>query len=142
MVTDLSKMSAGRSDAAASDVKVKKLGTSETVVGLSCDDYEATSDKGEVTRLCMTSALGRFMYPQTSGGIGGRRGGGGSAAPSWSTAFGDKPMFPLKVVTSDGKMAMEVTAIDKSPVSASVFEIPDGYVDLSAMMGGMGRPPR
>lgn len=52
-------------------------------------------------------------------------------------------MFPLKVWSPEGKMAMEVTAIDKGSVPESMFTIPDGYVDMAAMMGGMrgGRPP-
>jgi hypothetical protein len=31
---------------------------------------------------------------------------------------------------------MEVTSVDRAPVAASLFEIPDGYVDMSAMMRG------
>jgi hypothetical protein len=31
---------------------------------------------------------------------------------------------------------MEVTAIDRTAVPLSTFEVPAGYVDLSAMMGG------
>ncbi len=140
-VMDMSKVQAsGAAQAQEGDVTVKKLGTSETILGMSCDDYEMTSSKGEPTRLCVTSALGPFVFPQTGSPMGGRRGGGGQSAPAWTKAFGNKPMFPLKVWTTDGKMAMEVTAIDKGTVPSSMFDIPDGYVDLAAMMGGM-RPP-
>jgi hypothetical protein len=66
----------------------------------------------------------------------GRR--GGSSVPSWSKAFGDRPAFPLKVWSEDGKMDLEVTSVDRAPVAASVFEIPEGYVDMSAMRGRSG----
>ena len=46
-------------------------------------------------------------------------------APAWTTAFGGKPAFPLKVSQSDGTVVMEVLSVDKAPVSASVFEIPE-----------------
>jgi hypothetical protein len=135
MVMDLSKARPqGAGD--AGNVDIKKLGTSETIAGMSCDDYEVT-DKKETTRMCLTESLGSFMFPQT-GGIGGR--GRGASAPAWSKVFGNKPMFPLKVWTPDGKMAMEVVSVDKSSVPSSLFDIPDGYMDMSAMMGGF-RPP-
>ena len=137
MVVDLTKMPSGTSGT-PEKVDVKKLGTTETIIGISCDDYEITSASGTTTRACMATGLGRFIMPQSGGGMGRR--GGGQSAPSWATAFGNQPVFPLKVWTTDGKVAMEVTAIDKSPVPASMFEIPDGYIDMAAMMGGM-RPP-
>ncbi|MEO7083041.1 MAG: DUF4412 domain-containing protein [Gemmatimonadaceae bacterium] len=142
-VVDLSKagqMSAGRAGAtgAVPEADIKKLGTSETIAGMSCDDYEITSN-GQPMRMCMTSALGRFTLPQMGGGMGR---GGATTPPAWSRAFGSKPMFPLKVWSTDGKMAMEVTSVQKGSVPESMFEIPDGYVDMAAMMGGMGRPPK
>jgi hypothetical protein len=135
-VVDMSKTPPGTSGAGR-DANVKKLGTSQTVLGMSCDDYEVTTNGGQPTRMCVTSALGRFTLPQMGGGMGR----GASPPPAWSRAFGNKPMFPLKVWSQDGKMAMEVTAIDKGSVPESMFTIPDGYVDMAAMMGGMGRPP-
>ena len=84
--------------------------------------------------MCVTTALGRFNLPQMDGGMGRR--GGGAAPPAWSQAFGNKPVFPLKVWSSDGKLAMEVVAIDKGSVPASMFEIPEGYVDMASMFRG------
>jgi hypothetical protein len=57
-------------------------------------------------------------------------GGGGSTTPGWTQAFGDKPRFPFKVWSSDGKIALQVTAIDKSPVADNVFAIPEGFVAI------------
>ncbi len=112
----------------------KKLGTSQTVAGMKCDDWEQTKD-GITTRFCFATGIGRFSYPSLGGGMGGR-GRGGAAAPEWSKFAGGAAGFPLKVWTADGKMAMEVTSIDRGSVPASTFEIPAGYVDLGAMMGG------
>ena len=101
---------------------------------MSCDDYQITDENGKSVKACITSSLGRFMLPDMSGGMGRRGGGGGQ--PAWAKAFGDRPAFPLKVVSDDGSTSMEVTSVDRAPVAASLFEIPDGYVDMSAMMRG------
>ncbi|MGE5730595.1 MAG: DUF4412 domain-containing protein [Gemmatimonas sp.] len=134
-VTDLSKVSVGaQSDA---KVEIKKLGTTQKIAGFDCDDYEITSGTGSITRSCITQSLGRFILPEAGGGMGmGRR--GGSAPPPWAKAFGDRAAFPLKVWTTDGKIAMEVTSVEKGPVPESLFEIPDGYMDMGAMMRGRG----
>ena len=64
---------------------------------------------------CIAESLGRFVFPQTGGGMGGR--GTASSAPAWTTAFGGKPGFPLKVWQSDGTVVMEVLSVEKAPVS-------------------------
>jgi Domain of unknown function (DUF4412) len=133
MIVDLSKM---RNDASTSKADIKKLGTTQKIAGLSCDDYQITDDNGKSAKACITSSLGRFMLPDMSGGMGRRGGGGGGGQPAWAKAFGDRPAFPLKVVSDDGGTSMEVMSVDRSPVPASLFEIPDGYVDMSAMMRG------
>lgn len=133
MVNPIGGADAAGGAAAGPAVTYKKLGTSQTIAGLKCDDYESTAD-GETTRACFASNVGMFTYPSLGGGMGGR--GRGAAAPAWSKGIGQAPGFPLKVWTTDGKVAMEVTAIDRSAVPASAFEVPAGYVDLGAMMGG------
>jgi len=132
MVTDLSKMTG---PASSSKADIKKLGSSQKIAGLSCDDYEITDENGKSVKACITASLGRFRMPDMSGGMGRR---GGSSAPAWTKAFGDRPAFPLKVWSDDGKMDLEVTSVDRAPVPGSVFEIPDGYVDMSAMRGRSG----
>ncbi len=132
MVTPIGAEAASAGGAAA--VTYKKLGTSQTIAGLKCDDYEATTD-GETIRSCLASNVGMFNYPNLGGGMGGR-GGRGAAAPAWSKGIGQAPGFPLKVWSTDNKVAMEVTAIDRAAVPASAFEVPAGYMDLGGMMGG------
>jgi len=131
MIVDLSKV---RSDATTSKADIKKLGTTQKIAGMSCDDYQITDENGKSVKACITSSLGRFMLPDMNGGMGRRGGGGGQ--PAWAKAFGDRPAFPLKVVSDDGNTNMKVPSVDRAPVPASLFEIPDGYVDMSAMMRG------
>jgi hypothetical protein len=132
MIIDLSKSTG---PAAASKADIKKLGSSQKIAGMACDDYQITDENGKVVKACITSSLGRFVLPDMSGGMG-RRGGGGGGQPAWAKSFGDRPAFPLKVWSDDGTTNMEVTSVDRSPVAASLFEIPEGYVDMSAMMRG------
>ncbi len=130
IVTDLTKVQ-GDADKVP-EVAVKKLGTSQTIAGMSCDDYQTTSGS-ETMNMCITDKLGRFTMPST---------GAGGGSPSWTRAFGDKPMFPLKVWTNTTghSVAMEVTSVKRGTVPAEVFDTsPEGYRDMSAMMGGMGR---
>ena len=131
-VTDLSQVSV---DVGAGNDKgeVKKLGTKQKIAGLDCDDYEITQANVPTTRACITHEIGRFVFP----GRGGMVGRGGSP-PAWSKAFGNDPGFPLKVWGTDGGVLMETISVDKRPVAASAFEIPEGYVDMSGMMRGRG----
>jgi hypothetical protein len=119
-------------DDETTDMTVKKLGTSQTIAGLKCDDYQTTSGD-DVMNMCMTEQLGRFTLPTA---------GMGRSAPAWAHAFGDRPVFPLKVwSTTDGKgVAMEVTSVTRGAVPAEMIDdSAAGYVDMSAMMGGAGR---
>lgn len=119
---------------------LKKLGTSQTVAGMKCDDYEVT--EGETTmKLCLATGLGKFSYPNLGGGMMGGRGNRGRAAasaPGWAKGLGKAPGFPLKISDAAGATMMEVTSVQKGPVSDEVFTVPAGYVDLQAMMGGRG----
>lgn len=120
---------AGKSD-------TKRLGTKQKIAGFECDDYEITQPNAPPTRACVSHALGRFVFPQTGMGMGARSG----SPPGWANAFGKDPGFPLKVWDRDGNVVMEITGVAKGTVAPNVFEIPDGYMDMSGMMRGRGRP--
>lgn len=132
---DLAKVQSSE-DHSDSKVTVRKLGTSEKIAGYSCDDYEVTGEKGESWRMCASSNLGNFVFPTVRNPMGGR----GSSAPGWARAFGNRPMFPLKVWSPNdsASVAFEVTAIERVAVPASTFVIPEGYMDMSALMRGRG----
>lgn len=111
-----------------------KLGTSQTIAGMKCDDFEMVQDNTK-TRMCLATGMAKFTFPDIGGGMGGR-GRGGNSTPAWAKALGSNPGFPLKVWEASGKVAMEVTAVDRGAVPASAFEVPAGYMDMSGMMGG------
>ena len=132
-VIDLSKASANP-NTTDQQVDVRKLGTSQKIAGYDCDDYEIKPSQGETMRACIAQSLGHFLFPNTGGGMGR----GPAPSPAWTKAFGSKDGFPLKVWSESGGIAMEVTSIERGSVPASMFEIPDGYVDMGAMMGRRG----
>lgn len=128
-VVDLSGLEA---DSLHDDATIRKLGTSEKVAGIDCDDYEITSGTEAPTRACIASTLGRFLYPRQTGGMGRR-----TTTPAWVRAFGNRPVFPVKVWSTDGKgVSMEVTSAQRGAIPESEFQVPNGYVDMSSMMRG------
>jgi hypothetical protein len=134
MVTDFPDQGdAGGKDADA-NVKVTALGTSQTIAGMKCDDY-AIENNGQKMNMCVSTSMGSFRMPDMAGP--GQR----SAPPAWVRALGNKPMFPLKVWSTEGNaVAMEVTSVKRGSVPAEAFnENAPGYTDMSAMMGQMRR---
>ncbi|HEY3933072.1 MAG TPA: DUF4412 domain-containing protein [Gemmatimonadales bacterium] len=118
------------SSAATTDLK--SLGTSETIAGYKCDDVQVIDAGKPAGTICMTHDLGFFAYAMMSGM--GKR----AASPTWASVFGNKPAFPLKVTDSNGKVVMVATSVQKGPVPADAFTVPDGYQDMSGMAGMMG----
>jgi len=116
---------------AAAATSLKPLGTSQTIAGFICQDFVETTANNPRS-LCLTKQLGKFTMPAM--GRGGRGG-----APSWIAAIGDNG-FPLKVWTANGHIDFEATSVKPGAVSPSLFVIPDGFMDMSALgrMGGRG----
>ena len=131
-VVDLNQV-VGRVDTTTPEIKA--LGTSQTIAGHKCNDFEVTA-RQEVTRVCLSTDFGSFTFPASGGGFGGR-GRGGSGVPGWTQMLRSHPGYPLKAWTPshDGKVIFEVTKIEKGSVPASMFEIPEGFMDLGGMMG-------
>ncbi|HET9133475.1 MAG TPA: DUF4412 domain-containing protein [Gemmatimonadales bacterium] len=121
-------------EASAETGTVKALGTSQTIAGTKCDDYEVAT-RGETMQMCLAAGLGKFTF--VSAAPGGR---GAAKVPDWARALEGK--FPLQVRDKAGKFSMTATKITPGAPAASLFEVPEGYADMSAMMGGMGRRPR
>ena len=115
------------------DVKVTKMGKSDKIAGYSCDYYHVEGEHGNAD-VCINTDLGRFMSPGQGGPM--RR---GAQPPAWQKMFGDKPAFPLKVISYEkGKpeVVMEVTAVDKKSLDASAFTAPADYhkFEMPSMM--------
>lgn len=115
----------------AQNVQVRKLGSSQTIAGYKCDDYEITANR-ETIRMCATESLGRFMMFQGGGPMG-----GGNTSPAWARAFGNQPMFPLQVTDQNGQAIAEVVSIERGTPDAAYFdENTPGYMTMPNMGGG------
>lgn len=115
---------------------LRALGTSQVIAKTRCDDYEATSETGEVIRICLAKAIsGR------SPGVLGNAGGGG-ASSAWSKVLGGKPVMPLKVWTPNGQTEFEVVEIKPGKVSDRVFDVPSGYIDMATAMKNRTSTPK
>jgi Domain of unknown function (DUF4412) len=122
----------GRDSTARPSRTLRKLGTSETIAGIRCDDYEIEStNPGGATRVCLTTALGQFSYPGSPSAPGSP-----STTPEWSGALGDRPAFPLRVWTADGRNQWQVIRVQRHTIPDSVFAVPSGYLDMAKLRGG------
>ena len=139
MVRPVPKAAPAAAEPKAPDVTIEKTSEHEKILGYEATKYIAKS-KDATTEVWMTEELGTFMGFGKPGGAPMGRQGKGSALDAWEDAFRGKELFPLRVSTktSDGKQTkMEVTAVEKKKLDASVFAAPSDYQDMQAMMGGM-----
>jgi hypothetical protein len=122
---------------AASKVTVKATGRMETIAGYKCEHYTITDAKEGGYDACLSKELGTFMAPMSPGG----RGRGAADASSDVLAHLGGNAFPLKVQKIGGATTLEVTKIEKKPLSESLFTVPSGFtkLDVGAMKGV--RPP-
>jgi hypothetical protein len=118
---------------AATPPKVTGLGTTETVVGHTCEDYKLESDKFSGTA-CMTKEFG--VNPMAFG----MNGPLGSAFKGEETL--QKAGMPLKMsitfkeaARQGEKATIEVTRVAPGPVDEAEFEIPAGWNKLSGLPG-------
>lgn len=114
---------------AEAEATVSALGSTQVVAGMSCEDYEVRTNEGSF-RMCVTTAMGQYRFPEMTGGS-------SPQMPGWVKAFGNRPVFPLKITADDGSMSAEVTAIEKGPVPAAIVDDnTPGYTEMG--MPGMG----
>jgi hypothetical protein len=136
-VWDLKKMRGEMKDTAGPTYTVVKKGT-DTVAGLSCQKAELTSSTGTMIDVCVAkefavssdwlAALGRRQRENTS----------------WMSQLRDSGLsgFPVRYsVRQKGAtepfVTMEVTHVEKGPVSEALFEVPAGYKETEFAMGGL-----
>jgi hypothetical protein len=121
MVNKLDQLE-GQQTAAAGSADVRRTGRTETIAGYTCEHVIVKSESGE-TDVCAASGIGTWVGMQGPGR--GRRGGG--AQQAWARRLGSD-WFPLKVSTvADGKVIMEVTAVEKQTLDAALFAPPADY---------------
>jgi hypothetical protein len=128
--------------------KLEKTGQTEKILGYTAEKYIVTQDE-QKTEMWLAEGLGTFMNLNSSNPMAGmgRRGGGAPAnMQAWEKALAGKSLFPMRVVGRDKAdketFRMEVTSVDKNPLSDSLFAPPASYqkFDMGAMMQGAGMP--
>lgn len=106
---------------------VTRLGTTQEVAGITCDDYSVVTTRGGYY-MCATTDLGRYMMPRIG------REGEEPRLPEWLRALGARTVFPLKVWTDDATL-LTVTDVRPGAVPAGIFDTdPDGYRLVPDMM--------
>lgn len=111
---------------------MKKTGNTKTIAGHSCEIWIVTSSKDEQLIMCMAQGLGTFMSPGNPMAQ--------NNAPDWARkviADGYMPLEVAKITDGDKKVMMKATKIEQKSLDDSLFEIPAGYRDMSAMMQQM-----
>src|ERR1043166_5869148 len=120
-----------------SNADMKATGKMETIAGFRCEHYLGTADDGKQFDVCLAKGIGGFMMGTPMGRVRGGGGGGGDGMSAWAKKLGTD-LFPLRVQQVGGGVVMEVTSIEKKSLDDSLFKVPDGYVNMTSMMG---RPP-
>lgn len=109
---------------------VKKDET-KTIAGRECEVWEVT-DTQNTYQLCVARGMGNFMMPQNPMAQ--------SNTPKWAQEAMTGGFMPLEVIDITGgsrELKMRATKIEEKSLSASLFEIPQGYNDMSSMMKQM-----
>jgi hypothetical protein len=108
-----------------------RTGKMETIAGFKCEHFTVTDDDGASVDSCMSSELGGFRMPAASNPMAPQKEAG------WLSEVGSR-YFPLKV-TKGGKPIIVVTAIERKPLDAALFAVPDGF-QLFAMPATQKKP--
>ena len=115
----------------ASEQDMTNTGQTKTIAGRSCEVWRMESSDGTF-ETCMAKGMGTFMMPQNQM----RK----QDAPSWAQKFAEEGSMPLEIVEIKNEkrtVQMKATKIEEKSLSSDLFEIPDGYRDMSGMMKGM-----
>jgi hypothetical protein len=103
--------------------EITKTGKMETIAGRQCEIWTAT-ENGERYDACVAKGLGTFF--QGEGALIGRGG--------WLDELRDGA-FPLRVKRGDGATLLEVTSIERKPLDAALFAVPEGYRKMELPAG-------
>lgn len=117
--------------------KISKLGTSETIAGVRCDNYRFAAEGQPEIEGCIATGMGWYF-----GGAGQMpgRGRGGPSLPDLSAyraEFKDG-MMPLRIrhqQNGQWQTIMEATAVEKKSLDDKLFELPQGLRKMT-MPGG------
>jgi hypothetical protein len=122
-----------------------KTGRTETVAGVTCQVIHGTgTNNGKTEEGDMCVAKGAGFNPGTWASLGGQMGAGNSPWGAVHDAVGPGNGIMKMTTTTAGQpgFTLEVTKIDRSPVSDDAFSPPAGYTQVQMPTGMGGGAPR
>jgi hypothetical protein len=115
--------------------KVVKTGSKDTVAGFACENWDVLNPDKSTLKVCVADKGASFFHlPLT----------GIPTESAWALELLDGNHFPLRGVAFDKKHTevgrVELTKIDKHPLDAAVFVVPQGYkhVTIEELLSGLG----
>lgn len=113
------------------NTEATKTGETKSIAGRSCEVWKIESEDSMI-ETCMAKGMGTFMLPKSPMGQ--------DNAPQWAKELMAQGAMPLEVVELENgnrSIQMRATRIEEKSLSADLFEIPDGYNDMSGMLQQM-----
>ncbi len=113
------------------NTEASKTGETKTIAGRDCQVWRMESENNTI-EACMTQGMGTFMMPKSPMGQ--------DNTPQWAKELIAQGAMPLEVIelkNGNKSVQMRATRIEEQSLSADLFEIPEGYNDMSGMMQQM-----
>lgn len=114
-----------------SETEAEKTGETKTIAGKECEVWRIESPEDTI-EACMAKGMGNFMMPQSPMAQ--------NNTPQWAKELMDQGAMPLEVIqfnNGNEVVQMRATSIKEESLSDDLFEIPEGYSDMSGMMQQM-----
>lgn len=107
-------------------------GESKTIAGKTCEVWNMKSDEGTF-ETCLAKGMGTFMMPG--------RDMMPEEPPAWAKTLMEEGAIPLEVIEIKGNgsriVKMKAKKIEEKTLSDDLFEVPEGYRNMSGMRQGM-----
>jgi hypothetical protein len=113
------------------DAEASKTEKTKTIAGRECEVWQIESENN-IIEACMAQGMGTFMMPKSPMGQ--------DNTPQWAKELIAQGAMPLEVIelkNGNQTVQMRATKIEEKSLSADLFEIPNGYNDMSGMMKQM-----
>lgn len=112
------------------DQPYSRTGKTKTVAGKTCELWISRED-GETTEMWVARGMGSFMMPDN------RPGPLMKSQPEWLREAMEGGFMPLEISTTENgktRLVMKATSVETEKLDAGLFDIPEGYSDMSGMM--------
>lgn len=114
-----------------SEAEATNTGETKTIAGKECKVWEIISE-GDTIEACMASGMGTFMLPESPMQK--------NNTPDWAKeliAQGAMPLEVIEITNGNRSIQMRAIRIEEESLSADLFEVPEGYNDMSGMLQQM-----